>query len=195
MRIYNEGTSYQEVPWEMGKFSYGPECGHIHIQQFFENTKLYIGNYTAIGPNTAVYLGGNHITNWATAFPFKAYYMFNKANPLINYSNGDVVIGNDVWIAANTTIMSGVTIGDGAVIANNSHVVKDVEPYTVVGGNPAKVIRKRFSDNIIELLLKLRWWEFEDDQINDMLPILQKDPTEIEIKDLLNRYRSHEHHV
>lgn len=189
MRIYNDGINIHQTPWEMGKFSYGPECGHVHIHQFYEQTKLYIGNYTAIGPNTVVYLGGNHITNWATAFPFKAYYMFGNANSLTNYSNGDVVIGSDVWIAANTTIMSGVTIGDGAVIANNSHVVKDVEPYTIVGGNPAKVIRKRFSDAIISLLLGLKWWEFEDDQINEMLPILQKDPTEEELKQLITKYR------
>jgi virginiamycin A acetyltransferase len=72
-------------------------------------------------------------------------------------TKGNVIIGNDVWIGSNVTIMSGVTIGDGAVIANNSHVVKNVEPYTLVGGNPAKLIKYRFSKEQIEKLLKIKW--------------------------------------
>ena len=87
-------------------------------------------------------------------------------------SNGDVIIGNDVWIGHESTIMSGVKIGDGAVIAANSVVVKDVEPYTIVGGNPAKVIKKRFSDDIINNLLELKWWDWSNEKINENLNIL-----------------------
>ena len=76
-------------------------------------------------------------------------------------TRGDVIIGNDVWIADNVTIMSGVRIGDGAVIACNSHVVKDVEPYSIVGGNPAKFIKHRFTQEQIECLLKIKWWNWD----------------------------------
>ena len=78
---------------------------------------------------------------------------------------GDIHIGNDVWIGYNATIMAGVTIGDGAVIATNSTVIKDVEPYSIVGGNPAREIKKRFSDEIIKKLLELKWWNWEIEQI------------------------------
>ena len=87
-------------------------------------------------------------------------------------TKGDVIIGNDVWIADNVTIMSGVTIGDGSVIACNSHVVKDVEPYTLVGGNPAKFIKYRFTKEQIEKLLQIKWWEWDDSKINKFVPLL-----------------------
>jgi virginiamycin A acetyltransferase len=78
---------------------------------------------------------------------------------------GDINIGNDVWIGYNATIMAGVTVGDGAIIATNSTVIKDVAPYTIIGGNPATEIKKRFSDNVIERLLKLQWWNWEIEKI------------------------------
>ena len=83
-----------------------------------------------------------------------------------------MVIGNDVWIADNVTIMSGVHIGDGAVIANNSHVCKDVAPYTIVGGNPAKLIKKRFKEEQIEKLMEIKWWDWTDEEINKVAPAL-----------------------
>ncbi len=85
---------------------------------------------------------------------------------------GDVQIGNDVWIGANVTIMSGVTVGDGAVLANNSHIVKDVESYSIVGGNPAHFIKYRFSKEHINALLKIAWWNWEDEKINEAIPYL-----------------------
>jgi len=87
-------------------------------------------------------------------------------------TKGDVIIGNDVWIGQNVTIMSGISIGDGSVIANNSHVVKNVEPYSLVGGNPAKLIKYRFTTDQIEKLLKIKWWDWEDDKINMFTPLL-----------------------
>ena len=132
-------------------------------------------NFSGFATNIQIFIGGNHRHDWITTYPFghihqDIYENFNgEGHPA---SNGDVIIGNDVWIGANVTIMSGVIIGDGAVIANNSHVVKNVEPYTIVGGNPAKPIRKRFDDETITKLLKLKWWDFEDNEINKILPIL-----------------------
>ena len=86
--------------------------------------------------------------------------------------NGHVVIGNDVWIADNVTIMSGIIIGNGAVVANNSHVIKNVEPYSIVGGNPARHIKYRFSEEQIKKLLEIQWWYWDDDKINKYLPLM-----------------------
>ena len=87
-------------------------------------------------------------------------------------SNGDVIIGNDVWIGNNVTILSGITIGDGAVIGCNSHVVKDIEPYSIYGGNPAKLIKLRFTQEQINKLLKIKWWNWDDDKINSAISLL-----------------------
>lgn len=116
------------------------------------------------------------MTNWVTTYPFGQIHTdkFNNFNcvSVNNYTKGDVVIGNDVWIASGVTIMSGVTIGDGAVIASNSHVVKNIEPYSIVGGNPAKLIKYRFSPEQINKLLEIKWWYWDDDKINKFIPLL-----------------------
>ena len=87
-------------------------------------------------------------------------------------TKGDIIIGNDIWIADNVTIMSGITIGDGAVIANNSHVIKNVEPYSIVGGNPAKFIKYRFTPKQIKCLLEIKWWYWDDEKINQHTSLL-----------------------
>lgn len=125
--------------------------------------------------NCNIYLGGNHRTDWVTTYPFGHFNknIFDKFDGVGHpKTNGDVIIENDVWIADNVTIMSGVKIGNGAVIANNSHVVKDVAPYSIVGGNPARLIKYRFLENIIKKLLQIKWWEWEDSKINDNLHLL-----------------------
>jgi acetyltransferase-like isoleucine patch superfamily enzyme len=142
------------------------------------NHKVEIGSFCSIAKNVKIFMGGNHRPEWISTFPFGFIdkHIFNKfSGDGVSITKGDVIIGNDVWVGANTTIMSNIRIGDGAIIANNSHVVKDVEPYTIVGGNPAKVIKKRFSDEIIDKLLKLKWWEFEDSEINKISHILCSD--------------------
>lgn len=85
---------------------------------------------------------------------------------------GDIVIGNDVWIGRESIIMPGVKIGDGAIIAAYSVVTKDVEPYSVVGGNPARFIKKRFNDELIELLLEFKWWDLPPEKLVTVLPLL-----------------------
>jgi acetyltransferase-like isoleucine patch superfamily enzyme len=151
--------------YSVGRKTYGSE--NIKIYEWGEGKTIKIGSFCSIATNIQIFIGGNHRPDWITTFPFP--HSFSVGHPS---SNGDVIIGNDVWIGANATIMSGVIIGDGAVIANNSHVVKNVEPYTIVGGNPAKPIRKRFDDETIQKLLKLKWWDFNDDEINRITPIL-----------------------
>lgn len=134
----------------------------------FVGDKLIIGKFCMIASDVKFIMnGGNHLTNSISTYPFAIFghawehAMAGKEHPY----KGDTKIGNDVWIGYNSTIMPGVTIGDGAIIASNSTIVKDVEPYTIVGGNPAKEIRKRFSKSIIVKLLKLKWWDWDIEKI------------------------------
>jgi virginiamycin A acetyltransferase len=100
---------------------------------------------------------------------------------------GDTVIGNDVWIGQNSTILPGVKIGDGAIIGAESVVGSDVNPYSITAGNPAKFIRKRFDDELIELMLKLKWWDLPIEEINELIPLLHNNNLEYakeKIKDM-----------
>jgi acetyltransferase-like isoleucine patch superfamily enzyme len=101
-------------------------------------------------------------------------------------TKGDINVGSDVWFGESVTVMSGVTIGHGAVVATNSHVFKDVEPYSIVGGNPAKLIKYRFDKEIIDAFLEMKWWDLPDEKINEILPLLQQEPT-MEIINEMNR--------
>jgi virginiamycin A acetyltransferase len=134
----------------------------------FIGDKLIIGKFCMIASDVKFIMNGaNHLTDAITSYPFAIFgsgwenAMDGKQYP----QKGDIVIGNDVWIGYNATIMSGVKIGDGAIIATNSTVTKDVEPYSIVGGNPAKEIKKRFSDDKIQKLLALKWWDWDIEKI------------------------------
>jgi len=155
----------------LDNYSYGNPIIHWNNPE----ATLKIGKFCSIANDFNVYLGGNHNTNWITTYPFGHINknIFNNYNGKGHPSTkGNVIIGNDVWIADNVTVMSGVSIGDGAVIANNSHVIKDVEPYTIVGGNPANFIKYRFSKEIIDKLLKIKWWNWTEEKINKYTPLL-----------------------
>lgn len=118
--------------------------------------------------------GANHQMNSATTYPFYIFEGWQQDVPLISdlSNKGDTVIGNDVWIGQNVTILPGVHIGDGAIVGLNSVVASDVAPYTIVAGNPAKPIRKRFDDELIALLIRLQWWNKPVDEINSLIPLL-----------------------
>ena len=156
---------------EVGKYTYGTENIRIH---FKNQSKLTIGNFCSIARNLNIYLGGNHMTTWVSTWPFSHLNrdVFNNIEPGFNMPGKNVTIGNDVWIADNVTIMPGVIVGDGAVIATNSHVVKNVEPYSIVGGNPARHIKYRFTKEQIEKLLEIKWWDWEDSKINQFIPLI-----------------------
>lgn len=159
-----------------GKHSYG--LHHIDIRSWEEGANLYIGSFNSIADNQVVFLGGNHRTDWATTFPFGHIHHSTFPSGSINGSGhpvtkGHVVIENDVWIGSSCTIMSGVTLGSGSVIAARSVVTKNVPPYAIVGGNPARVIKYRFSEELIAELLDLQWWNYEDQVIDSIVPLLQ----------------------
>jgi acetyltransferase-like isoleucine patch superfamily enzyme len=157
----------------IGKYTYSDGNPKVFYQN--NDAKLVVGKFCSIASSVTIYLGGNHRVDWVTTYPFGHINQdkFTDFNGVGHPSTkGDVIIGNDVWIASDVTIMSGVTIGDGAVIANNSHVVKDVEPYSMVGGNPAKLIKYRFTKEQIEKLLEIKWWDWDDDKINKYTPLL-----------------------
>ncbi len=141
----------------------------------FIGDKLIIGKFCMIASNpTFIMNGANHLTNAISTYPFAIFgHGWEKAMKGKEYpQKGDIRIGNDVWIGYNVTIMAGVTIGDGAIIATNSTVTRDVAPYSIVGGNPAMEIKKRFSEEKIRQLLELQWWNWSLDKITANLPNL-----------------------
>ncbi|WMN07557.1 CatB-related O-acetyltransferase [Marivirga arenosa] len=134
----------------------------------FVGDKLIIGKFCMIASDVKFIMNGaNHLTDSLSTYPFAIFgrgwenAMQGKSYP----HKGDINIGNDVWIGYNATIMAGVNIGDGAIIATNSTVTKDVAPYTIVGGNPATEIRKRFPEDVITKLLELKWWNWDIEKI------------------------------
>lgn len=134
----------------------------------FVGDKLIIGKFCQIATGARFIMnGGNHAIDGFTTFPFRAFGNEWSEVPLNPTSKGDTIIGNDVWIGNSATIMPGIKIGDGAIIATNAVVTKDVEPYTIVGGNPAKLIRNRFDDKTIQALLELKWWDWPIEKITE----------------------------
>ncbi|MBW2647922.1 MAG: CatB-related O-acetyltransferase, partial [Deltaproteobacteria bacterium] len=119
---------------------------------------------------------GEHNTNWISSYPFCSFSdELREETPEHPKTKGDVIIGNDVWLGSYATIMSGVTVGDGAVIGARAVVAKDVEPYSIVVGNPAREVRKRFGPEEIEYLLELKWWDWDADAIERVAPILMSE--------------------
>jgi len=159
----------------IGDFTYGVE----NIKVFFgAGGNLKIGKFCSFAGDIKIFLGGNHRTDWVSTYPFGHICPDVFGEPVKGHpsSNGNVVIGNDVWIGTGTTIMSGVTIGNGAVICANSHVVSDVADYAVAGGNPARHIKYRFDNNKINKLLNLKWWDLPLEEIKKIVPVLCSEP-------------------
>ncbi|ERT05314.1 bacterial transferase hexapeptide family protein [Lyngbya aestuarii BL J] len=133
----------------------------------FGGDQLIIGKFCSIASDVKFIMnGGNHRTDWFTNYPFPVFGLgWEVAMPESWPNKGDTIISNDVWIGYGATIMPGIHVGDGAIIASQSVVTRSVEPYTVVGGNPAQEIRKRFEKSIIQELLEICWWDWEIDKI------------------------------
>ena len=141
---------------QVGKKTYGDI---FLVDSSVSNTKLIIGNYCSIGPDVRFLLGGEHTINTISTYPFKVKCFGEQKEA---GSKGNIVLHDDVWIGANALICSGVEIGQGAVIAAGAVVTKDVPPYAVVGGNPAKIIKYRFNEKLIKKLLKINISELFD---------------------------------
>lgn len=154
------------------RYTYGLE--HIKVRTWGEPTDILIGSFTSIADNVQIFKGGNHNPNWVSTYPFGHLYtdVFPWHGEGQPSTKGDVVIGSDVWLGSGCTIMSGVTVGDGAVVAANATVTKNVPPYAVVGGNPAKILKYRFTERQIEKLLENPWWELPDEKIKELVPLL-----------------------
>lgn len=149
---------------------------HVTHHYPFIGDKLIVGKFCAIGKGVEFIMNGaNHRMNSVTTYPFNIMGGgWEKSAPQLEDLplKGDTVIGNDVWIGQNVIFLPGITVGDGAIIGANSVVTSDVLPYHIVGGNPARVIKKRFSDGQIEHLLNLKWWDWDSEKIFQNLDIL-----------------------
>lgn len=156
---------------DVGAHSYGG----LQVVSFGDDTTFSIGKYCSIAANVILVLGGEHRTDWVTTYPFSAIdptFAGIEGHPA---SKGDIRIGNDVWIGRDSMIMSGVEIGDGAVIAARSLVTKDVPAYTIVGGHPAKVLKHRFSSEVVERLVEIKWWDWPEERVKRAVPMMLSD--------------------
>ena len=161
----------------VGDFSYYADAdfeSRVTHHYDFIGDKLIIGKFCQIGKGVEFIMNGaNHQLNAVTTFPFYIFEGWEQKPNVKDLTNkGDTVVGNDVWIGQNVTILPGVHIGDGAIIGANSVVAKDVPPYSVAAGNPAVVKKKRFDNELIALLSAFQWWNKSIEEINSLIPIL-----------------------
>lgn len=162
----------------VGDFTYIADSdfeSHVTHHYPWIGDRLIIGKFCQIASGVEFMMNGaNHQMNAVTTFPFYTLQGWQMKPPAMSDLplKGDTVIGNDVWIGQNAVILPGAHIGDGAIIGANSVVGGSIEPYTIVAGNPARLLRKRFDDALIELLLQFKWWDRSIEEINALIPIL-----------------------
>ena len=177
----------------VGDFTYIADSefeSHVTHHYEWNGDKLIIGKFCQIAAGVEFVMNGaNHQMNAVSTFPFYTLEGWDMDPPVPEDLplKGDTVIGNDVWIGQSAVILPGVKIGDGAIIGANSVVGSDIEPYTIVAGNPAKELRKRFDKDLIDLLLQFRWWDRSIDEINSLIPILTGSDLETVRKELETR--------
>lgn len=175
------GRLAEKHGFDIGDYSYGaPKVRFAGM-----GAGLRIGKYCSIADRVDIFLGGNHRTDFVTTYPFTALPgLWPEGEGLTDFATtrGDVVIGNDVWIGSGASILSGVTVGDGAVIAARAVVTRDVPPYAVIGGNPAKIIRSRFTAEVVEQLQECAWWDLPEPSVRKLVRVLQSDKIEAAIE-------------
>lgn len=158
----------------IGRYTYGtPLC-----KVWGDSDRIEIGSFCSIGEGVVILGGGEHRTDWVSTYPFAQ--VFDLAPRRIEghpATKGPTVIGNDVWLAFGCTILSGVSIGSGAVVGAGAVVTKDVPPYAIVGGNPARVLRHRFNPETVAGLLEVRWWDWPIEAILENAELLSKADT------------------
>ena len=165
-----QGWEYTQERLTMGRGTYGnPRV----VTYPGDTSRVTIGSFTSIGRDVHLMDGGNHRIDWVSTFPFRAVYgldgAYEDGHPA---TKGDIEIGSDVWIGRGARVMSGVTIGDGAVVAAYSVVTRDVRPYAIVAGVPASEQRRRFTDEQIDALLEIAWWEWPMERIMASVSLL-----------------------
>lgn len=144
-----------------------------------ERAHVHIGDYCSIATGVRFVVGGNHRPDWVSTYPFRVLWGLSGA-----WTDGhprpeeDIVVGNDVWIGADALILPGVNIGDGAVVGARAVVARDVRPYAIAAGVPARELRRRFGDEHVEALLKLRWWEWPEEQVRAHVDLLSSPDVE-----------------
>lgn len=151
---------------EIGEYTTIP---NVQILTWNSSDTVKIGKFCSIASGVKILGGGNHRIQRVTSYPLKYVLLYNmrKRTDDCSESRGPTVIGNDVWIGLDAIVLSGITIGDGAVVSAGAVVTKDVPPYAIVGGNPAKIIAYRFSEEQIKDLLKIKWWNMDTKKIKD----------------------------
>lgn len=165
----NQDPKY--AAYEIGDYTYG----HPKIVDFGEGIKLKIGKFCSIADDSVFMLGGEHHLDLVSTYPFNQFFEFAYGRGQVSHPRrkaGAIIIGSDVWIGQEAMVLSGVTIGDGAVIGARAVVARDVMPYSIVVGNPAQTIRFRCDPFTIIELLKIRWWNWPIEQIADAIPLI-----------------------
>lgn len=156
---------------KFGDYTYGTPT----IMIWDNKTRVNFGKFCSIADRVIILAGGEHQSSWISTYPFNALideFKYIEGHPK---TKGDINVGNDVWIASDAKILSGVSIGDGAIIAASAVVTEDVEPYSIVGGVPAKLIKYRFDKDTIRKLIELKWWDFEEKELIKIIPLLQSE--------------------
>lgn len=154
---------------EIGDYTYGIPA----IRWLLGEEKVRIGKFVSIAHNVNILMAGNHALNVVSSYPFaRMKNKYPKAQGKCPVAKGDVNIGNDVWIGMGALILSGVTIGDGAIIGARAVVAKDIPPYGIAVGNPAEVVKKRFDNKTVEMLLRVQWWDWDEEKIRRNADVL-----------------------
>ena len=155
-----DNKKYKKFP--IGSYTYGKP------KIYASEKSISIGSFCSIADGVTIYSGAEHHHEWVSAYHFSAKFNCKECST----TKGNITIGNDIWIGDGALILSGVTIGDGAVIAARAVVVKDVKPYSIVGGNPAKHIKFRFNEIQINQLLKIKWWNWDIEKIKNNFDLI-----------------------
>jgi len=169
--------------YKIGRYSYGtPRI----LKSLRKSGNLEIGSFCSISSGVTIFLGGDHHTEWVSTSILNHFWDFKDRKQDYEQlrTDGDVVIGNDVWLGTEALILSGVTIGDGAVIGARAVVSRSIPPYSVAVGNPAYVSKLRFKEDIIEKLLKIKWWNWEESKIKEHTPMILSE----KIEDFVNKF-------
>lgn len=158
---------------DLGLLSIGPHSYGAPIVQNYpgDTGKVIIGSFAAIAEGVEMWTGGNHPTDWVSHYPFRIMFQLPGAltdgNPT---GKGNVVVGSDVWVGRGARVLSGVHIGHGAVVGAYAVVAKDVRPYAIVVGNPAREVRRRFTDDQVNALLEIAWWDWPIEKVMEAVP-------------------------